>query len=202
MKNSILIIFCLFAIACCKKKNSSITQRINSISYKMNGEAVSVEIDATFPYSNATFQDSNKFDISFNIPFSNGLGRKEAISLVSIVKVVNSQKICALLRPTDIKKDTILTDSAYQHYINLKLATLHSRFINTITAGDSECEGFVPDSTDVSSNWIRVTYEENNYGIVDGEFNMKLIKIRDCPDRNYPDTLYFTEGKFHLNLKE
>jgi hypothetical protein len=162
----------------------------------MNGDAVYVENDATFPYSNATFQDSNKFDIFSDIPNTNGIGRKEFLGIASISKKTATQSILTILDPV------VLTDSAISHVQELRRTITNADFYNIIIGGDNRCERFMPDSNDLVNNWIRVTHEENNYGIVDGEFNMKLIKIRDCPDRNYPDTLYFTEGKFHLNLKE
>ena len=193
MKYIIPIVFCFIIQSCCKEYR---VIKVNNISFNLNGERVNVGQEAWFPYSNATFQDSNKFDIFMTIPYSNGLGNKEYISFASILKNFDKQIVTAVYNPIIYNDSTILANQEQKRRVT------NAVFYNTIKGADFSCEQFLPDTNDKVNNWVRNTSEEGNFKVVEGEFSLKLIKVATCPDRNYPDTLYITEGKYHLNLEE
>jgi hypothetical protein len=193
MKNLIFLLLLLVA-SCCKDPKP--IEKENSFSCKINGELFSFKRTAKFPYTISSMQDPKRFDIPIIIPYSSGLGIKEFLSIGSVVKHLNKQDIKAIYDQPFLNDSTLSIDSA------LRKLNTYASFNNSIIGGDSRCERFLPDTFDQSNNWIRNTSEENNFKIVNGEFNLKLIKAYDCPDRNYPDTIRITEGKYHLNLSE
>ena len=193
MKYIIPIVFCFIIQSCCKEYKAV---KVNSLSFKLNGEEVKVGHEAWFPYSNATIQDSNKFDIFMTIPYSDGLGIKNYFYLNSIVKNFDKQIVTSIYRPlTWDSSTTELFQEQTRKFTN-------AVFYNSIKGADFECERFLPDTNDKVNNWVRNTKVEGDFKVVEGEFSLKLIKVATCPDRNYPDTLYLTNGKYHLNLEE
>ena len=194
MKYIIPIFLSLLILSC--SKDYKVLDKINSVSFKLNGEKINVSLESWFPYSNATIQDSNKFDIFMGVPHAVGDGYKYFIGIGSIIKKLDKQIVTAVYDPL------IWNDSTIFALREQRRKVTNASFRTTITGGDSQCEKFIPDTTDKVNNWVRNTSEQGNFKVVKGEFNLKLIKVADCPDRNTPDTIYITEGKYQLYLEE
>ena len=182
MKNQIIFVF-LFPLLFVSCKDEPCAKNVSTVFYTINGRPdtsyICDKIGMLLIDSNNTFA----FSPATRIVGLNAI--REWVSFRSIKKTNAVQKLAA---------------PAGWSFGALYLGDPNFSFINIIIGGDTACERFVPDST-YNNNFIQITRMSADTSIVDGVFNMKLVKIQDCPDRDYPDTLMITEGRFHLKIK-
>ena len=181
MKNQIifLLLFPLLFVSC---KDEPCTKNVSTVFYTINGKP-----DTSFTCDKIgmlLIDSNNTFTFSSYTP--NGKSSiKESMSFGSIKKTNAVQKLVPVYKWS---------------FAALYLGAPNFHFGNIVIGGESPCEWFVPDST-YNNNFIQITGMSADTSIVDGVFNMKLVKSVDCPDRDYPDTLMITEGRFHLKIK-
>ena len=77
-----------------------------------------------------------------------------------------------------------------------------SLFTTSQDDGDVGGDFFVLDSTAGIANYFKINKQENNYKEIWGEFNVKLIRITNCSCTDLPDNVNFTNGTFHIVLKD
>ena len=181
MKNQIIFVF-LFPLLFVSCKDERCPKNVSTVFYTINGKPdTSLICDKL---GMLLIDSNNTFAFSSRTPNGKG-GTKEIVSFQSIKKTNAVQKLVPVYGLS---------------FEALYLGAPNFSFINIIIGGDTACERFVPDST-YNDNYIQITRMNADTSIVDGVFNMKLVKIQDCPDRDYPDTLMITEGRFHLKIK-
>ena len=183
MKNQIilLLLFPLLFVSC---KDEPCTKNVSTIFYTINGKPdtsyICDKIGMLLIDSNNTFAFSSVTSV---LGYPSVI--RESVSFRSIKKTNAVQKLVPVY------------DWSFSA---LHLGAPNFHLGNLVRGGESPCEWFVPDST-YNNNFIQITGMSADTSIVDGVFNMKLVKSVDCPDRDYPDTLMITEGRFHLKIK-
>ena len=183
MKNQIIFVF-LFPLLFVSCKDEPCAKNVSTIFYTINGKPDTSLICDKFGMllidSNNTFAFSSVTSV---LGYPSVI--RESVSFRSIKKINAVQKL--------VPAQGWSFEARY-------LGAPNFSFGNVMIGGESPCEWFVPDST-YNDNYIQITRMNADTSIVDGVFNMKLVKIQDCPDRDYPDTLMITEGRFHLKIK-
>ena len=186
MKNQIIFVF-LFPLLFVSCKDEPCSRNVSTIFYTINGK----------PDTSYTTDIRGMFFIDSNNTFSFVSGTR------GLNSVSGSGTVKEFVSFRSIKKTNVvqkLVPAQGWSFEAFYLGAPNFNFGNVMIGGDTPCEWFVPDST-YNDNYIQITRMNADTSIVDGVFNMKLVKSVDCPDRDYPDTLMITKGRFHLKIK-
>ena len=183
MKNQIIFVF-LFPLLFVSCKDEPCTKNVSTIFYTINGK----------PDTSYLCDKLGMFLIDSNNTFAFG-STTRILGYPSVIREWVSFQ--GIKKTNAVQKLVPVYGLSFEA---LYLGVPNFNFINIIIGGDTACERFVPDST-YNDNYIQITRMNADTSIVDGVFNMKLVKSIDCPDRDYPDTLMITKGRFHLKIK-
>ena len=77
----------------------------------------------------------------------------------------------------------------------------YSSYYTLVADGDVICSSYQVDDSVEVAGYVDVTKYDEESGILEGTFEVTLIKDRSC-DENAPDTLHFTEGVFYTKIQD
>lgn len=173
------LIICLFLLTDCQKDDSSkfyygeISMKLNNNEYVRDLETISVDT-MTPKMFGIWLSKTTKLSKDFSF-------RSESMS-ISARKVLLRQEL----------KDR---DSMYKNS-----GVFFATFLDD---GDVLGDFFRINNNSGTENYIEITQQNNDFKEIWGNFQFEMIKDSINRDSNspYPDTLRFTEGKFHLYFK-
>ncbi len=188
MRKQIIILLAILSVLVsgCNKNKEEVKIQLNR-DYFGNAQALkNSELWKPLIYATSNVKEPNYIYIEMAMYDKQSIQRE----VLSFSKVAKKEGYNAIKN-----KDTI--ENVYDEN-NIRY---YSSYYTLVADGDVICSSYqVDDSTEVAG-YVNVTKYDEKSGIVEGTFEVTLIKERSC-DTDLPNILHFTEGVFSTKIQD